>query len=58
MTIDPDPPQEAILLDERGFVCEGSGVQLDFARKLRNAGVPLHVFRAAEQRPMAMDRRA
>lgn len=40
------------------IVCEGSGVQLDFARKLRNAGVPLHVFRAAEQRPMAMDRRA
>ncbi|MDR6790854.1 MAG: hypothetical protein DI613_20560 [Kocuria rhizophila] len=34
------------------IVCEGSGVQSDFARKLRNAGVPLHVFRLADQRPM------
>ena len=40
------------------IVCEGSGVQLDFVRKLRNAGVPLHVFRAAEQRPVAMSHRA
>ena len=40
------------------IVCEGSGVQLDFARKLRNAGVPLHVFRTAEQRPMTAARRA
>lgn len=40
------------------IVCEGSGVQLDFARKLRAAGVPMHVFRAAEQRPAISGRRA
>lgn len=41
-------------------VCEGSGVQIDFARKMRTAGVPLHVFRRNEQAPMqpARSRRA
>jgi hypothetical protein len=34
-------------------VCEGSGIQANFAQKLRQAGVPLHVFRLAQQRPAA-----
>lgn len=32
------------------IVCEGSGIQSNFAQKLRAAGVPLHIFRRAEQR--------
>lgn len=30
-------------------VCEGSGVQANFAQKLRAAGVPLHIFRRSDQ---------
>lgn len=33
-------------------VCEGSGVQSNFAQKLRAAGVPLHIFRRSDQRAM------
>lgn len=33
-------------------VCEGSGVQSNFAQKLRAAGVPLHIFRRSDQQPM------
>ena len=54
-------PKAAFLRNDRianqrpveAIVCEGSGVQSDFARKMRTAGVPLHVFRLAEQAPMA-----
>jgi hypothetical protein len=35
------------------IVCEGSGVQANLAQKLRQAGVPLHVLRACEQRASA-----
>lgn len=40
-------------------VCEGSGVQSNFAQKLRAAGVPLHIFRRSDQRQMdfAADKR-
>jgi hypothetical protein len=31
------------------IVCEGSGVQANLAQKLRSAGVPLHIFRLAQQ---------
>ena len=31
------------------IVCEGSGIQSNFAQKLRAAGVPLHIFRRADQ---------
>ena len=31
-------------------VCEGSGIQSNFAQKLRSAGVPLYIFRRADQR--------
>jgi hypothetical protein len=30
-------------------VCEGSGIQSSLAQKLRAAGVPLHIFRLAQQ---------
>lgn len=30
-------------------VCEGSGIQSNLAQKLRQAGVPLHIFRLAQQ---------
>jgi len=33
------------------IVCQGSGIQANFAQKLRDAGVPLHVLRLADQRP-------
>ncbi|MGB3472111.1 MAG: DUF2493 domain-containing protein [Erythrobacter sp.] len=33
------------------IVCQGSGVQANFAQKLRDAGVPLHILRVADQRP-------
>ena len=53
-------PKAAFLRNDRiasfrpveAIVCEGSGVQSDFARKMRTAGVPLHVFRIADQAPM------
>ncbi|MEP3145475.1 DUF2493 domain-containing protein [Qipengyuania citrea] len=32
------------------IVCSGSGIQKNFAQKLHAAGVPLHVFRTADQR--------
>ena len=35
------------------IVCEGSGIQSNFAQKLRAAGVPLHIFRRAQQRSAA-----
>lgn len=31
-------------------ICEGSGIQMNLAQKLRQAGVPLHVVRLAQQR--------
>ena len=31
-------------------VCQGSGIQLNFVQKLREAGVPLHIFRLTDQR--------
>ena len=31
------------------IVCEGSGIQSNLAQKLRQAGVPLHIFRLAQQ---------
>ena len=31
-------------------VCEGTGIQMNLAQKLRQAGVPLHVVRLAQQR--------
>lgn len=34
-------------------VCEGSGIQANFAQKLRQAGVPLTIFRIREQRAAA-----
>jgi hypothetical protein len=35
------------------IVCEGSGIQANLAQKLRQNGVPLHIFRLSDQRPMA-----
>lgn len=35
------------------IVCSGSGIQKNFAQKLHAAGVPLHVFRSADQRAVA-----
>lgn len=32
-------------------VCEGSGIQMNLAQKLRQAGVPLHVLKLTQQRP-------
>lgn len=32
-------------------VCEGSGIQMNLAQKLRQGGVPLHVVKLAHQRP-------
>ncbi len=32
------------------IVCEGSGVQSHLAKKLREAGVPIHIFRTSQQR--------
>ena len=32
------------------IVCEGSGLQANFAQKLRQAGTPLHIIRSADQR--------
>ncbi|UVO53725.1 DUF2493 domain-containing protein [Sphingomonas sp. SUN039] len=31
------------------IVCEGSGLQANFAQKLRQAGTPLHIIRASDQ---------
>ena len=32
------------------IVCEGTGIQANLAQRLRTAGVPLHIFRSAQQR--------
>ena len=34
-------------------VCEGSGIQANLAQKLRQAGVPLSIFRLSQQRDLA-----
>lgn len=34
------------------IVCQGSGIQSNFAQKLRAAGVPLHIFRRDDQRAL------
>lgn len=34
------------------IVCEGSGIQANLAQRLRQANVPLHIFRQAQQRPL------
>ncbi len=34
------------------MVCEGSGIQANLAQRLRAAGVPLHIFRVAQQQPL------
>jgi hypothetical protein len=34
------------------IVCEGSGIQANLAQKLRQNGVPLHIFRLTDQCPM------
>ena len=39
----------AALKPVEGVVCEGSGIQSSLAQKLRAAGVPLHIFRSAQQ---------
>lgn len=39
------------------IVCEGSGVQKNLAQKLREGGVPLHIFRLTDQRVTAVDPR-
>ena len=48
----------ASLRPVEAIVCEGSGVQIDFARKLRTAGVPLHVFRKDGQAPVQPSQRS
>jgi hypothetical protein len=35
------------------IVCEGSGIQANLAQKLRQNGVPLHIYRLTDQCPMA-----
>ena len=35
------------------IVCEGSGIQANLAQKLRQSGVPLHILRLRDQRPLA-----
>ena len=35
------------------IICEGSGIQANLAQKLRQAGVPLHILRLNDQRPLA-----
>ena len=40
------------------IVGEGSGIQSNLAQRLRQAGVPLHIRRIADQRPMAANSRA
>lgn len=35
------------------IVCQGSGIQSNFAQKLREAGIPLHIFRLTDQREVA-----
>jgi hypothetical protein len=39
-------------------ICEGSGIQMNLAQKLRQAGVPLHVVRLDQQARTAAARRA
>ena len=37
------------------IVCEGSGIQANLAQKLRQSGVPLHILRLRDQRPLARE---
>lgn len=39
-------------------ICEGSGIQMNLAQKLRQAGVPLHVVKLSHQRVNGAQRRA
>lgn len=36
-----------------GVICEGSGIQMNLAQKLRRAGVPLHVVKLDQQKHVA-----
>ncbi|MDX3911170.1 MAG: DUF2493 domain-containing protein [Sphingobium sp.] len=39
-------------------ICEGSGIQMNLAQKIRQAGIPLHVVRLEHQATQAVQRRA
>lgn len=39
------------------IVCEGSGIQANLAQRMRDAGVPLHIFRLRDQVTVAVPKR-